>query len=75
MQTATTLRLRSATEKSSATRRRKSTRRATYTAPDRRIMNTSCGNPVPLSSYISALLNEDGSIDREKIIQSFQSYG
>ena len=63
------------TTKSSATRRRKSTRRATYTAPDRRIMNTSCGNPVHISSYISALLNEDGNIDREKIIQSFQSYG
>ena len=59
-------------KKSNAKRRRKSTQRATFSTVSRR-MNTSCGNPVHISSYISALLNEDGSIDREKVVQSFNS--
>jgi hypothetical protein len=71
--TKTTLRLRSATEqKSSAKRRRNSNPRATYSTRSNR-MNTSCGQPVHISSYLTALMNEDGSINREKFINSFNS--
>ena len=68
--------MQTATKTSKARRRRKSNRHAGNYHFHRR-MNTSCGQVVHISSYISPLMDTDGNIDKEKFIQSFnlECYG
>jgi hypothetical protein len=64
--------MQTAKTKPSAKRQRTSTRYASNYRPHHR-MNTSCGQPVHISHYIASFWGEDGKIDREKFIQSFNS--
>ncbi|MDR0231607.1 MAG: hypothetical protein LBI82_05750 [Dysgonamonadaceae bacterium] len=55
-----------------ARRRRTSNRHASNYRFNRR-MNTSLGQVVHISSYISPLMNTEGNVDREKFINLFNS--
>lgn len=60
----------SKTKITNAGRRRKSNRRAARYHPRNRV-GTSFGQPVPVGFYLNPLLNRNGGVDREKIVELF----
>jgi len=60
-------------KKTQRARRRRTSNRLANSYRFRRRMNTSCGQVVHISSYISPLINVDGSIDRKKFINFFNT--
>ena len=60
-------------KKTQRARRRRTSNRLANSYRFRRRMNTSCGQVVHISSYISSLMDADGGIDKEKIINLFNT--
>ena len=60
-------------KKTERARRRKISNRHASNYHFRRLMNTSCGQVVHISSYISPLIGNDGNVDREKIVEFFNT--
>ena len=60
-------------KKTPRARRRRTDNRHANSYRFRRRMNTSCGQVVHISSYISPLMDVNGNVDKEKFINLFNT--